>query len=74
MNGQWLHKKVLNITKQENANQRCHLILVTMAMIKKQEQTMLSRMWRIGNPCVLLVIIQIGTATLEKTDGVSSKN
>ena len=35
---------------------------------------MLAKLWKNGNPCTLLVGMQIGTATMEKQYRYSSKN
>ena len=49
---------------------RHHLTPVRMAIIKKQ---VLERMWSQGNPCALLVKMQIGTATMESSMEVPLK-
>ena len=43
---------------------RYHLIPVRMAIINESTKV-LARMWRKGNPCALLVRMQIGAATME---------
>ena len=62
---------MLNITNhQGNANQNHsehHLTPGRMAIIKKTINNMLVRMWRKGNPCALLVRMQISTATMENS-------
>jgi len=47
-----------------------HLI---MAIIKKTRWQVLGRIWRKGNPCTLLVGIQIGAASMENNIGVPQK-
>ena len=49
---------------------RHHLTPVRMAIIKKQ---VLERMWSQGNPCALLVEMQIGAATMESSMEVPLK-
>ena len=67
--GQETHEKKLNITgHQGNANQNNnkiqHLTLVRMAKIKNKKKR---RMWRKTNSLSLLLRMQTGTATLEKS-------
>jgi len=44
-----------------------------MAIIKKTRWQVLGRIWRKGNPCTLLVGIQIGAASMENNIGVPQK-
>ena len=47
---------------------RYHLRAVRMGKIDKaRKQQMLERMWREGNPLILLVGMQVGKATLENS-------
>ena len=50
---------------------RYHFMPVRIAIINKQQ--VLARMWRNGNPCALLVGMQIGAATMENSTRVSQK-
>ena len=44
-----------------------HLTPVRMAAIKVYKQQMLERVWRKGNPLILLVGMQASTATMENS-------
>ena len=50
-----------------NTTMRCDFTPVGMAIINKSTRKLLARMWRKGNPCALLVEMQIGTATVESS-------
>ena len=52
---------------------RYHLTTVRMAKINKSRNDMLVRMWRKGNPCMVLVEMQAGAATLENGMDVPQK-
>ena len=44
---------------------KCYLTPVRMAVIKKTRYNLLGRIWRKGNPSVLLMGMYIGAATME---------
>lgn len=52
---------------------RYHFTLIRVANINKQEIQVFVRMWRKGNPGILLVGLQIGVATMESSIEVSQK-
>ena len=45
----------------------CHLVPVKMPIIKRTRESVLAGMWRKGDPCALLVGVQIGTHTMENS-------
>ena len=59
---------------QIKTTMRYHLTPVRMAIIKNtKDNKVLARMWRKGIPCVMLVGVEIGAATLENSMEVSQK-
>ena len=50
-----------------------HLTFVRMAVIKSQKITSVGEKWRKGNPCELLVEMEIGAPTMEKSMEVPQK-
>ena len=58
---------------QVKTTMKQHLTSVRMAIIEKDNEYMLVRMWREGNPCALLVGIYIGTTTMENSMGIPQK-
>ena len=48
---------------QTKTTMRYHLTLSEGLLSKETNNTLLARMWRKGNPCILLVGMYIGTAT-----------
>ena len=70
--GQQAHEKMLNLTNyQRNANQNYNEVASHTSqknhLQKIYKQYMLERMWKKWNPLTLLVVIQTGTATVEKS-------
>ena len=69
---------MLNITNhQRNANQNLNEILPHTCQNgyhqKDKKQQVLVRMWRKGNPCALLVGMEIGAATVENSMKIPQK-
>ena len=50
-----------------------HLTLVRMAVIKSQKITSVGEYWRKGNPCEVLMEMEIGAATVENSMEVPQK-
>ena len=72
------HEKLLNITNhQGNANQNSNEIPPHTCQKgyyqKVNKQHVLVRMWRTGNPCALLVGLQIGGAPRENSMKIPQK-
>ena len=71
IDGQQLHKKLLNRTNyQENRNQNHNELsphTCQNGYYQKDRKKMLARTWRRGNPYALLVGMQIGAAAMENS-------
>lgn len=76
IDGQKPHENMFNIVNyQRNANQitlRYHLTYVKW-LSSKRTQEILARIWRKGNPCTLLVGMQIGATPMDNSIEVSEK-
>ena len=58
---------------QLKTTMRYHFIPVRTCCYQKDKKQVLVMMWRKGNPCALLVGMQIGAATIENSIKVSQK-
>ena len=58
---------------QLKTTMRYHFISVRTCCYQKDKKQVLVMMWRKGNPCALLVGMQIGAATIENSIKVSQK-